>query len=155
MGDLQVRTTRPIHKKRVFVGGVIAGAVLSMSDVWLYGSVLKGPMEAAWRAAGRPTTTDLQRFEVPASIFLDFVVGVVLMWLYAAIQPRFRAGLGTAVRAGLVAWFLAALLCAAFMFQGVMPLGIMKITILVLLVEYPLAAVLGAKLYMDGAAMAP
>ena len=31
----------------------------------------------------------------------------------------------------------------------------MNITILVLLVEYPLAAVLGAKLYMDGAATAP
>ena len=100
--------------------------------------------------------TDLQRtFEVPASIFLDFVVGIVLMWLYAAIQPRFRAGVGAAVRAGLVAWFLATLLCAAFMFQGVMPLGIMNITILVLLVEYPLAVVLSAKLYMDGAAGAP
>jgi len=40
------------------------------------------------------------------------------------------------------------------MFQGVMPLGIMIITILVLLVEYPLAVVLGAKLYMNGAVMA-
>ena len=101
-------------------------------------------------------TTDLQRtLEVPASIFLDFVVGIVLMWLYAAIQPRFHAGIGTAVRAGLVAWFLAALLCAAFMFQGVMPPGVMNITIIVLLVEYPLAVVLGAKLYTDGAAMSP
>ena len=77
-----------IHNKGVLVGGLIAGAVLSMSDVLLYGSVLKAPMEAAWRAAGRPTMTDLQRtLEVPASIFLDFVVGIVLMWLYAAIQP--------------------------------------------------------------------
>jgi hypothetical protein len=156
MGDLQVPTMGTIHNKGVLVGGLIAGAVLSMSDVLLYGSVLKAPMEAAWRAAGRPRMTDLQRtLEVPASIFLDFVVGIVLMWLYAAMQPRFRASLGTAVRAGLVAWFLAALLCAAFMFQGVMPLGIMNITILVLLVEYPLAVVLGAKLYVDGAVMAP
>src|SRR5581483_6258659 len=144
-----------IQKKGVLVGGLIAGAVLSMSDVLLYGSLLKAPMKAAWTAAGRPTMTDLQRtLEVPASIFLDFVVGIVLMWLYAAIQPRFRAGLGTAVRAALFAGFLAALLCAAFMFQGVMPPGIMNITILVLLVEYPLDVVLGAKLYLDGAAMA-
>ena len=100
--------------------------------------------------------TDLQRtLEVPGSISLDLVVGIVLMWMYAAIQPRFSAGFRTAVRAGLVAWLLVALLCAAFMFQGVMPLGIMNITILVLLVEYPLAVVLGAKLYMDGAVMAP
>ena len=144
-----------IHIKRAFVGGLIAGAVLSMSDVLLYGSVLKAPMEAAWRAAGRPTMTDLQRtLEVPASIFLDFVVGIVLMWLYVAIQPRFSAGFRTAVRTGLVAWFLAALLCTAFMFQGVMPLGVMNITIFVLLIEYPLAVVLGAKLYTDGSAVA-
>ena len=77
-----------IHNKGVLVGGLIAGAVLSISDVLLYGSVLKAPMETAWRAAGRQTMTDLQRtLEVPASIFLDFVDGIVLMWLYAAIQP--------------------------------------------------------------------
>jgi hypothetical protein len=140
-----------IRNKGVLVSGLIAGAAISMSDVLLYGAVLKAPMAAAWRAAGRPAMTDLQRtLEVPASIVLDFVVGILLMWLYGAIQPRFRAGLGTAARAGFVAWFLAALLCAAFMFQGVMPLGIMIITILVLLVEYPLAVVLGAKLHMDG-----
>ena len=141
-----------IPYKGVLRGGLIAGAVLSLSDVLLYGSVLKAPMQAAWEAAGRPAMSDLQRtLEVPASIFLDFVVGIVLMWLYAAIQPRFRAGVGTAVRAGLFAWFLAALLCATLMFQGVMPFGIMNITILILLFEYPLAVVLGARLCMDRA----
>lgn len=50
-----------IHNKGVLVGGLIGGAVLTISDVLLYGSVLKAPMEAAWRAAGRPTMTDLQR----------------------------------------------------------------------------------------------
>jgi hypothetical protein len=146
-----VSTIRRIHNNGVLIGGLIAGAALSMSDVLLYGALLKVPMAEAWGVAGRPTMTDLQRsLEVPASIVLDFVVGILLMWLYGAIQPRYRAGLGTAVRAGVVAWFLVALLCAAFMFQGVMPLGIMIITTLVLLVEYPLAVVLGAKLHMDG-----
>ena len=77
-----------IHNKGVLVGGLIAGAVLSISDVLLYGAVLKAPMAAGWRAAGRPTMTDLQRtLEVPASIVLDFAVGILLMWLYAAIRP--------------------------------------------------------------------
>ena len=48
MGDLQVPTIGTIHNKGVLVGGLIAGAVLSMSDVLLYGSVLKAPMEATW-----------------------------------------------------------------------------------------------------------
>ena len=134
----------------MLVGGLIAGTVLSMSDVVLYGSLLKKPMAVAWGAAGRPGMTDLQRtLEVPVSIALDLVVGIVLMCLYTAIQPRFRAGFGTAAGAGLCAWFLAALLCATLMFQGVMPPAIMIITVFVLLVEYPLATVLGAKLYTD------
>ena len=37
-GDLQVPTMETIHNKGVLVGGLIAGAVLGMSDVLLYGS---------------------------------------------------------------------------------------------------------------------
>src|SRR5437660_9336869 len=78
MGDLQMPTMGTIHKKGVLVGGLIAGAVLSMSDVLPYGDVLKAQMAVAWGAAGRPRMTDLQRtLEVPASIVLDFVVGIL------------------------------------------------------------------------------
>jgi hypothetical protein len=117
----------------------------------MYGVVLKAPMAAAWKAAGRPTMTDTQRdLEVPLSIFLDFVVGVLLVWIYAAILPRFGAGVGTALKGGLAGWFLASVLSAAYWVQGVMPFGIMIITVLVLLVEYCIAVVIGAKFYSEG-----
>jgi hypothetical protein len=94
----------------------------------------------------------LRSIEVPASIFLDLVAGVFLVWMYAAIRPRFGAGPGTAVKAGLAGWFLAALLSTMFTAQGIMPGNIMIITTLVLLVEYPLAAVIGAKFYTESGA---
>ena len=142
-----------INIRQLLVGGLIAGALLSVIDVAMYGAVLKAPMAAAWKAVGRPTMTDTQRnLEVPLSIFLDFVVGVFLVWVYAAIRPRFGAGLGTALKAGLASWFLASALSAALSVQGVMPLGVMIITALVLLVEYPIAAVIGAKFYSEGGA---
>ena len=50
----------------------------------------------------------------------------------------------------LTSWFLASVLSAAFWVQGVMPLGVMIITVLVLLVEYPIAAVIGARFYSEG-----
>lgn len=138
-----------IHK--LLVGGLIAGVVLSAIDVAMYGAVLKAPMAVAWKAVGRPTMTDTQRdLEVPLSLLLDFVVGVFLVWVYAAILPRFGAGLGTALKAGLASWFFASVLSAAFSVQGVMPLGVMVITTLVLLVEYPIAVVIGAKVYSEG-----
>ena len=142
-----------INVPKVLIGGLIAGVVLSIIDVLLYGAVLKAPMEVAWHAAGRPAMSDaLRSIEVPASIFLDLVAGVFLVWMYAAIRPRFGAGPGTAVKAGLAGWFLAALLSTMFTAQGIMPGNIMIITTLVLLVEYPLAAVIGAKFYTESGA---
>ena len=126
--------------------------VLTVIDGAMYGAILKAPMAEAWKAVGRPTISDTQRdLEVAMSIFLDFVAGVVLVWIYVAIRTRFGAGPGTAVKAGLASWFLATVLSAAFSVQGVMPLGVMIITSLVLLIEYPLAVVLGAKAYSDDA----
>jgi hypothetical protein len=143
-----------INLQRVLVGGLLAGIVLSILDVSLYGVVLKAPMAAAWQAFGKPTMTNHQRsLEVPTSVFLDFVSGIFLVWVYAAIRPRFGAGAWTAVKTGFVGWFMAALLCSAFMAQGVMSGRIMIITTLVLLVEYPLAVVIGAKFYTEGDAM--
>ena len=98
-------------------------------------------------------TNGQRSLEVPSCIFLDFVAGVFLLWMYAAIRPRFGNGPGTAVKAGLAGWFLAGVLCTAFMAQGIMPLSIMIITTLVLLVEYPVAVLIGAKFYTEGAAM--
>ena len=141
-----------INVRKLLVGGLIAGVVLSVIDVAMYGAVLKVPMAVAWKSVGRPTMTDTQRdLEVPLSITLDFVAGVFLIWLYAAIRPRFGAGLSTALKAGLAAWFLVSVLCAALTAQGVMPLGVMIITILVLFVEYILASVIGSKIYTEDA----
>jgi hypothetical protein len=142
-----------INIRKLLVGGLIAGVVLSVIDVAMYGAILKAPMAVAWKAVGRPTMTDTQRnLEVPLSILFDFVVGVFLVWVYATIRPRFGAGLGTALKAGFASWLLASVLSAAFTVQGVMPLGVMTVTTLVLLVEYPIAVVIGAKFYSERSA---
>lgn len=142
-----------INIPKLLVGGLIAGVVLSVIDVAMYGAILKAPMAVAWKTVGRPTMTDTQRdLEVPMSILLDLVVGIFLVWVYAAILPRFGAGLGTALKAGLASWFMASLLSAAFSVQGIMPLGVMTITMLVLFLEYPIAVVIGAKFYSESAA---
>jgi hypothetical protein len=142
-----------INIRKLLLGGLVAGVVLAIIDVAMYGAILKAPMAQAWKAVGRPTMSDTQRdLEVPMSIFLDLVAGVLLVWIYASIRPRFGAGPGTALKAGLASWFLASVLSAALAVQGVMPLGVMILTSLVLLIEYPLAVVLGARLYSDDGA---
>jgi hypothetical protein len=140
-----------INMQKVLIGGLIAGVVLNVIDFVLFGVVLKAQMAAAMQALGKPPMADSV---IPWFVFLDFVAGFALVWLYAAMRPRFGAGPGTAVKAGLAGWFLAGLLPTLFMWpMALMPQNLTIITTLVALVEWPLAAVVGAKFYLEGAGM--
>ncbi|HEY3219149.1 MAG TPA: hypothetical protein VGJ80_00330 [Gemmatimonadales bacterium] len=140
-----------INMQKVLVGGLIAGVVLNVIDSVLFGVLLKDQMAAAMTSINRPAMTNAQ---IPWFVFLDFVAGVFLVWLYAAIRPRYGAGPATAAKAGVAAWFLGSLLVTLFMWpMHLMPQNLTIITTLVTLVEWPLAAVIGAKFYTEGAGM--
>jgi hypothetical protein len=138
-----------INMQKVLIGGLIAGVVLNVIDTVLYGVVLKDQMAAAMAAINKPPMSNAQ---IPWFVFLDFVVGVFLVWLYAAMRPRFGAGPGTAVKAGLAGWFAAGLLPTLFMWpSAIPPHNLAIITTIAYLIEAPLAAVVGAKFYTEGA----
>jgi hypothetical protein len=140
-----------INMQKVLVGGFIAGVVLNVVDYVLYGVVLKDQMAAAMTALGKPPMSNAQ---IPWFVVLDLVAGIFLVWMYAAVRPRFGPGPGTAVKAGLAVWFVAGLLNSLFMWpMNLMPHNLMIVTTLVMLVEFPLAAVVGAKFYTEGAGM--
>ena len=79
-----------------------------------------------------------------------FGLGILLVWLYAAIRPRFGPGPGTAVCAGLIVWGLAYLWGAIG--NGVM--GIFSWTTVIVglvwgLVELIVASIAGAYFYKE------
>jgi len=138
-----------INMQKVLIGGLIAGVVLNVVDSVMFGVVLKTQMAAAMQALGKPAMTNAQ---IPWFVFLDFVGGIAIVWLYAAMRPRFGAGPGTAVKAGLAAWFLGSLLPTLFMWpMALMPQNLTILMTIVPLVECPLAVVVGAKFYTEGA----
>src|ERR1051326_6128520 len=101
-----------INMMKVLVGGLIAGVVLNVVDSVLFGIVLKDQMAAAMASFNRPAMTNAQ---IPWFVFPDFVAGIFLVWLYAAIRPRFGAGPATAAKAGFAAWFVGMVLVDLFM----------------------------------------
>jgi hypothetical protein len=140
-----------INLQKVLIGGLIAGVVLNVVDYVLYGVILKSQMDAAMQALNKPP---IGGSAIGVFVALDFVVGVFLVWLYAAIRPRYGAGPATAVKAGLAAWFLGGLVQAAAMWpMAIMPHNLTAVSTAVMLVEFPLAAVVGAKFYLEGAGM--
>ena len=138
-----------INMQKVHIGGLVAGLVLNVIDFVMFGVVLKTQMAAAMQAIGKPAMTNAQ---IPWFVFLDFVGGIGMVWLYAAMRPRFGAGPGTAVKAGLAAWLFGSLLPTLFMWpMALMPQSLTIIMTVVPLVEWPLALGVGAKFYTEGA----
>src|SRR2546425_13360836 len=106
-----------INWGRVVMGGFLAGLVLNVVDFLVYGVWLKTDYAAAMQALGKPGSMDNL---IPLFVVLDFVYGIGLLWLYAAIRPRFGAGPKTAVIAGVALWFFVFLLHAI----GEAPMGL-------------------------------
>jgi len=137
-----------INWGRVVLGGLLAGLVLNIVDFLTYGVWLKPDMAAAMTTLGKsPAAMDSA---IPLWVALDFVSGIGLVWVYAAIRPRFGAGVKTAVIAGLAVWFFVGLVHQIGESpMGLMPQRLMTIGTCVALISIPLATVVGAYVYKE------
>ena len=135
-----------INLKGVIVGGLVAGLVLNVVDYVMWGVVFAADFAASLQALGRPPADSL----IPLWIVLDFLYGILLVYLYAAIRPRFGAGPGTAVHAGVIVWVIAALFHAIGEGPlGFFPMRLYVIGTIVALVAIPVATLAGAKFYRE------
>src|SRR5213080_4306504 len=132
---------------RVILGGLLAGLVLNVVDFVYYGMVMKQDMAAAMQALGKPPIPDSM---IWVFAVWDFVMGIGLVWLYAAIRPRFGPGAKTAVIAGLALWFFIGLMSAIGEApMGLFPARLYAIGAVVALIKIPLACVVGAYIYTE------
>ncbi len=138
-----------INVGRVLLGGLVAGVVLNIGE-YLFNEVL---MAEAMRS-------DLSRLNLqpPGGTFIiravgmTFILGIVLVYLYAAIRPRFGAGWKTAVCAGLFAWFFVYLYAGYINFAiGIGSAQPFLIALVWGIIEYCAAAIAGAWVYQETA----
>ncbi len=136
-----------INYGRVILGGLVAGVVLNIGEFLLNAVVLADQMKAfnAEHNFKEPGPS----FMVVA-VLLTFVLGIVLVLLYASVRPRFGAGVKTAILASLFAWFCLYFYMGVFfaMLFGI-PTGTCILTMVWGLVEYAIAAIAGAWLYKE------
>ena len=136
-----------INLGRVVAGGIVAGIVYNVGEVILNMVVLAADMEAFQKRFSLPPVGG--DFILKATLFMLFV-GILNVFLYAAIRPRFGAGVKTAVIAGLIVWALSFLYVSLFnMWLGLFPLGPTMLGVGWELVEAVLASVAGAWVYRE------
>jgi hypothetical protein len=136
-----------INMVRVILGGLLAGLIINLGEFVLNGVILKKDLEEVMRSINKPPISDSA---VAVFLVLGFVLGIIIVWIYAAIRPRFGPGPKTAICAGLTVWALAYLYTAA----GQAPIGLFPTRLLVIgtvwgLFELAIAAVAGAWLYKE------
>ena len=89
-----------MNTQKIIVGGLAAGVVLNIID-WLgYGVILADRMKAELEAF-KPGLSEVMSGgrSIAMAVVTDFVIGILLVWTYAAIRPRFGPGPSTAAAA--------------------------------------------------------
>lgn len=135
-----------INVGRVLLGGLVAGAILSVGEWVLNEKVLGAQMKEFMSTHKFSQPANF----VPIAVALTVVLGIVIVLGYAAIRPRFGAGPKTAIIAALFAWF------GVYLYSGVIngllfgiPMNTMLLVLAWGLVEYIIGALVGAWLYKE------
>jgi hypothetical protein len=100
-----------INVGRWILGGIVAGIVGDIIESVLEAVWLGPYWNAAMKTLGKPgiTTGQIIHYNL-----VGLILGLTSVWIYAAIRPRFGAGVKTAVYAGLATWVLASLVPILF-----------------------------------------
>jgi hypothetical protein len=139
-----------INTTKVLLGGFAAGAVLNVIDfvanTYIFGAQMKAAADAF-----KPGLSDrmMTGSAITSYIVMDFVLGIMLVWTYAAIRPRFGPGVRTAIYAAVLFWILGGIFNAGYLHMGMMSSGLWMSFAVVALVNFILAAWVGAWLYTE------
>lgn len=136
-----------INVSRVLLGGLVAGVVLNIGEFLLNAVILAKQMEEFFRKCGM---TPPSGSALVLLILFTFLMGIFLVYVYAAIRPRCGPGPKTAAAAGLIGWFCAYFYNNAIAASlGIIPLNVFGIAVVWGAVEYIVAAIAGAWLYRE------
>jgi hypothetical protein len=139
-----------INTQKVVVGGIVAGVVMIVID-FISNMFILGARMKAESDAFKPGLAD-QMMQGPAvitNIVMSLILGIALVWTYAAIRPRFGPGLKTATYVAVLFWILAGIFYSGYLHMGMMSAGLWWSFAFVGLVNFFLSAWAGAKLYSE------
>jgi hypothetical protein len=134
--------------KRVFLGGVLAGVVFNILMFAASAIYLDNLFNPALE-----TLNPNYQVTIGTQIFwvvLNFVSGILAVWLYSAIRPRYGAGAKTALIAGIIIWVIGPLSLDAILgVMGLFPGGTLMADGLTMLLICVVGTLLGAWVYKE------
>jgi hypothetical protein len=144
---------RRINYRRVVLGGLLAGVVFIVVEIILEQLVFKnipGIGSEFERMQALDITMDgWGQGNRLLAWALPFLGAILLVWIYAAIRPRFGPGPRTAVLASFVILGFWVILLAYFTNLGLFPLKLSAVSFLDNVIILPTTALTGASVYRE------
>lgn len=137
-----------INTGKVIAGGLAAGLVLNVVDFLVNGIWLA----TRWTAQTAKLNASLDMMStnsIASYAAIDFILGILIVWLYAAIRPRFGPGSDTGVKAAIAVWIPVALMNAMFAVSGMYGPKIIAVSVAGTLVGMLAGGNLGAMMYKE------
>lgn len=144
-----------INTSKVVAGGLAAGVVAGIIGYIGFGVLLAKRMEAE-AAAVAPALQGrgMSGGAIAANILFSFGIGLALVWLYAAIRPRFGPGMKTATYAALFVWICGFIFHLDWLTMGLMSAGTYAAAAVIAFIQVIAAAGVGGMLYKEEGAAA-
>lgn len=95
-----------LNLMRLMLGGLAAGVTTFVLTGAVNATLLAAPLKAWAADTGKALHPPAQLAAIGLWGSMSLVMGLVGVWLYAALSPRFGAGYPTALLAGLAVWLL-------------------------------------------------
>jgi len=139
-----------INASKVVIGGLAAGVVGNIIGFVGFGMLL-GPRFEAEAVAVAPALAGrgASGAAIATNVIGQFVIGLLLTWLYAAMRPRFGPGMTTAALAAMVVWICGLLFHIDWLLVGMMSVATYLMASTVALISTLAVAAVGGKLYSE------
>jgi hypothetical protein len=141
-----------INTRKIIVGGLAAGLVLNILDFIMNGVVFADRMKVeanAFKAGLGDSMAVMDPKTIAGFVIMDFVIGMLLAYTYAAMRPRFGAGAKTSIIGALILWLFACIVTSNYMIMGMMSRGLWMTYALGYLVSLIITSLVAGALYSE------
>jgi hypothetical protein len=134
----------------VIAGGLVAGLVLNLLDVAWGMFVMQPEFDANAKRLGLDPAVQQTTAAMMTWIVIDFIYGILFVWTYAAIRPRFGPGPRTSAVAALMLWAAVVIIMYGLTKGELFTMSIWTKMSFFTLVAWVIAATAGAAVYKEG-----
>lgn len=141
-----------INTSKVIVGGLAAGLVMNILDFIANGVIFADRMVAelnAFHPGAGDAMSAMDSKTIAGFVILDFVIGLLLAYTYAAMRPRFGPGAKTSIITALIFWLFGSIVTTNYLVMGIMSIGLWLGFGLVYLVCLIIASLVAGALYSE------